>query len=337
EYDVIILSAKESTGLKRWLIENGYKIPEQAEEVLDPYIKNKLKFFVVKVDKEKIPSGQTDYLRPLQIEYRSDRFMLPIRLGMANADGEQDMIVYAFTRQGRIECTNYRTVKIPTDRNIPKFVKDKGRFGEFYKDLFAMAHDREGRNSVFLEYAWNVTPNFGMKCDPCVGPPPMYQEFVDAGADWVDPNNAWSSSIFFTRLHVRYSREEFPQDLFFQVTPNAEQSQGRYIITNPATGDMSCQQGQDYLRDLEFRRKREVDELAALTGWNDPRYARYIYEYSDRIHEPNRGSMIPFVPAPGDSNGPGGGSWQAIVGLLAFSLFSIFWLFYGARPKHVAK
>jgi hypothetical protein len=44
EYDILILSAKESGGLKTWLIDNGYKIPEGAEEVLEPYIKSNLKF-----------------------------------------------------------------------------------------------------------------------------------------------------------------------------------------------------------------------------------------------------------------------------------------------------
>ena len=66
--------------------------------------------------------------------FNSNNFMLPIRLGMANADGDQDMIVYGFTRKGRIETSNYRTQKISTDKNVPLFVKD--RFGEFYKDLF---------------------------------------------------------------------------------------------------------------------------------------------------------------------------------------------------------
>jgi hypothetical protein len=296
EYDVLILSAKESGGLKQWLIHNGYKIPEGAEEVLDPYIKNGLKFFVVKVDLEEMKARNTEYMRPLQIEFNSGKFMLPIRLGMANADGDQDIIVYAFTRQGRVECTNYRTVKLPTDRNIPAFVKEKGQFGPFYKDLFTKAYDREGRNSVFLEYAWNVTPNFGMKCDPCVGPPPMYQEFVDAGANWIDPNNPNNSPIFFTRLHVRYNRDEFPQDLFFQVTPNMEHFQGRYVVTNAATGDMSCSGGQEYLKELEMRRKKEVDELAALTGWKSPRYASYIYQYSAGIHEPKRNEGLPFIP-----------------------------------------
>jgi len=52
EYDILILSAKESNGLKEWLTGNGYKIPAGAEEVLDPYIKSNLKFFVVKVNIE---------------------------------------------------------------------------------------------------------------------------------------------------------------------------------------------------------------------------------------------------------------------------------------------
>jgi hypothetical protein len=39
EYDILILSAEESTALKTWLDNNGYKIPKGAEEVLEPYIK----------------------------------------------------------------------------------------------------------------------------------------------------------------------------------------------------------------------------------------------------------------------------------------------------------
>ena len=157
----------------------------------------------------------------------------------------------------------------------------------------------------------------------------MYQEFVDAGAKWVDPNNAWNSSIFFTRLHVRYSRDEFPQDLQFQVTPNTEHFQGRYVVTNEATGDMSCQQGQSYLQDLEMRRKKEVDELAVLTGWDEPRYARYIYEHSDRIHqEKERNTVLPFLPK--SSNGT---PWSKVIGLFAFSVIAVFWLFAGARKR----
>jgi hypothetical protein len=278
EYDILILSAKESGGLTTWLNMNDYKVPDTAKEVLEPYIKNNLKFFVVKVNLSKMTASGFDYLNPLQISFESERFMLPIRLGMANAESAQDMIVYAFTRNGRVETVNYRTVKIPSNRNIPLFVQPD--FGKFYKDLFERTYEREGRNAVFLEYAWNVSPNAGVKCDPCVAQPPVFADFRDAGVDWANDMSE-ASSVFFTRLHVRYTRDKFPQDLMFQVTPNRETYQARYILTHPAQGDLSCEAGQSYLKDLTNRRKREVDELTALAGWRKADYYKYIYHYSD--------------------------------------------------------
>lgn len=275
EYDILILSAKESTGLKTWLNNNGYKIPASAEEVLDPYIKNDLKFFVVKVNLDEMQARGFEYLSPIQISFESDRFMLPIRLGMANAETSQDLIIYALTRKGRIEAANYRTVKIPTDRNIPLFVQDD--FGRFYKDLFNRSYKRENRNAVFLEYAWDVSPRTNMKCDPCVSTPPAIADLREAGATWASDYSS-NSDVFFTRLHVRYTRDKFPQDLLFQVTPDKSHFQGRYITTHPAKGDLSCSEGQRYKDDLVNRRKKEVEELAVLTGWRGDGYHDYIYE-----------------------------------------------------------
>lgn len=279
EYDILILSAKESSGLKTWLNENGYKIPADAEEVLDPYIKSNLKFFVVKVNEKEKQKLNNNFLRPIQISFNSPKFMLPIRLGMANADGDQDLVVYAFTRKGRIESTNYRNVNIVSNRNIPLFVQKN--FGAFYGNLFTNQWDRENKSVAFLEYAWNVTPVNPMKCDPCVGNPPTEQDLVQSGVWWLG-NKDWndysdldneeldngSKNVHFTRLHFRYNRKSFPQDLMFQVTPNTENYQARYIITHPATGDFNCAAGKKYLQDLRQRRKKELQELTALTGTN---------------------------------------------------------------------
>lgn len=285
EYDIIILSAKESNGLKNWLTDNGYKIPKGAEEVLDPYIKSNLKFFVVKVneaEKKKLPGN---FLRPIQISFNSPKFMLPIRLGMANADGDQDLIVYAFTKKGRIECTNYRNVNIPTGNKIPLFVQKN--FGAFYDNLFSYQWNKENQDVSFLEYAWDVSPQNFMKCDPCVATAPSAQDIVQAGVWWL--NKDWndysdveeqgdeygvSSSVHFTRLHFRYNRDHFAQDLMFQLTPNKENFQARYVITHPATGSFTCDAGKKYLQDLKKRRRAELGELTALTGksidnWQD--------------------------------------------------------------------
>ena len=54
----------------------------------------------------------------------------------------------------------------------------------------------------------------------------------------------------------------------FQVTPNTETFQARYVITHPATGNFTCDAGKKYLQDLKKRRKNELVELTALTGKN---------------------------------------------------------------------
>lgn len=70
---------------------------------------------------------------------------------MANADDDQDMIVCAFTRNGRIESTNYRTVQMPTAKNIPLFVNSN--FESFYANAFQQQWMQQNKNSFFLEYA----------------------------------------------------------------------------------------------------------------------------------------------------------------------------------------
>ena len=271
EYDILILSAKESSGLKTWLTGNGYKIPKGAEEVLEPYIKSNLKFFVVKVNIEEKEKTGLENLRPIQIKFNSPKFMLPIRLGMANADGDQDMIIYGFTRRGRIETTNYRTVTVPTGKNIPLFVQKN--FSGFYTNLFMHQWKSEDERIAFLEYAWDVSPANYVKCDPCVSNPPGYNDLKTAGVWWLGSNdedyidgNEPGGHVYFTRLHVRYNRSAFPQDLSFQVTPNTENFQARYIITHPATGSFNCPEGKKYLGDLKERRRKELNMLASLTG-----------------------------------------------------------------------
>ena len=293
EYDILILSAKESTGLKNWLDENGYKIPAGAEEVLEPYIKSNLKFFVVKVnekEKKKLPG---DFLRPIQISFSSPKFMLPIRLGMANADGDQDMIVYAFTKKGRIETTNYRTISLPTGKNIPLFVKNN--FANFYANLFQNQWSKEGKAIAMLEYAWDVSPKNFLKCDPCVATAPSAQDLVQAGVWWInrDWNNYddvyseddYSDNVYFTRLHVRYNRKSFPQDLQFHITPNTDNYQARYVITHPATGDFNCDAGKKYLKELKQRRADELEMLTYLTGKD--------YSDWDVVSEENNEKNVP--------------------------------------------
>lgn len=301
EYDILILSATESTGLKTWLTGSGYKIPSGADEVLDPYIKDGMKFFVVKVNLEQQKALGVQTLRPLQIQFNSSRFMLPIRLGMANAESAQDMIVYAFTRKGRVETANYRTTKLPTDRDIPEFVLTDNLFGDFYKSLYEKAWASEGKNSVMLEYAWDESSQQSVHCDPCVTSPLSFAEVREAGVWWVTPDaddGGYDGDLFVTRLHVRYDRKTFPQDLMFINTPDQSRFQGRYVIRHAATGSLDCEEGKRYKSDLRMRRQKELQELAALTGWSVSKWGSYLGQ--NILPDP----VTPTLPSLRDSNIP---------------------------------
>jgi hypothetical protein len=265
EYDVSILSAQESNGLVDWLTDNGYRIPNGAAAVLGSYIKQNMRFFVAKVNLERRKLAGNHYLRPLQIRYQTTKFMVPLRLGTVNANGPQDLIVYALTRNGRVEAANYRTVKLPTGMDVPLYVK--AEFGKFYKAMFDRAVAREDMHAVFVEYAWDMG-----WCDPCASEPLSNKELVELGARWIGDDSATpfrqgSAPVFATRLHVRYDAKSFPEDIVFQETYDRENFQGRYVLRHPWQGNASCPAAQAYRRDLPMRFAKEAANLMELTGW----------------------------------------------------------------------
>jgi hypothetical protein len=213
EYDIVILSAKQSDGLETWLTENGYRIPKGASSALKPYIRQQMKFFVAKVNLEEQSRTGLTYLRPLQFAFESEKFMLPLRLGMINANGPQDLIAYVLTRNGRVESTNYRTTKLPANMDIPVYLR--AEFTGFYKALFDHQARQEGYRAVFPEYFWDMS-----WCDVCAADPLSPDELHAAGVFWLDEAingiaaagtqrrrapSGGSRPVMLTRLHVRYT------------------------------------------------------------------------------------------------------------------------------------
>jgi hypothetical protein len=265
EYDIQILSASQSDGLVAYLTENGYRIPAGAEDVLASYIKQQMHFFIAKVNLGRMAEAGHRFLRPLQVRYESRKFMLPLRLGTVNANGPQDLIVLALTHKGRVETTNYRTVKVPTGMDVPLYVKDE--FGPFYTAMFDRAVERQDRRAVFLEYAWDMG-----WCDPCAAEPLGNDELSTLGARWIGggagSRNGGGSDAFVTRLHVRYDAQHFPEDLAFMETRDRENFQGRYVLRHPYAGKAECRAADDYYAALPTRFAQEAETLAGLTGWD---------------------------------------------------------------------
>lgn len=274
-YDVAILSAEQSDGLATYLRQEAYQIPEGAEAVMAPYIENGMKFFVARVNLDRHEAAESAELPPLQLSFTSRAFMLPLQLGKINAAGEQDVLVMALTRTGRVEAANYANARIPSEIEVPGFVRD--RFGEFYRRIYDVA---AAPDTVLTEYVWDMA-----WCDPCAADPLSVAQLRELGADWVEDNDGPARDVFITRLHFRYGPDEFAEDLFLRETGDTENFQGRYIIRNPFDGPLQCAPedeetlqvfADEYLVNTKERLIREGDTLARLTGWDREMIAEEI-------------------------------------------------------------
>ncbi|MFO0757853.1 MAG: DUF2330 domain-containing protein [Byssovorax sp.] len=242
EYEIVILSAKDSMGLDTWLRRNKYAIPEGAEEVLKPYVAQGMKFFVAKVDVSKVTmKDRMAMLSPLRFHYDTDTFNLPVRLGMLNSSGTQDLIVHILARD-RYEVANHTNVTIPTNLDVDEAAR--GQFPAMYAALFDLTQEQH-RGAAITEYAWQAT-----SCDPCPGPPLGNNDFATLGGDAMpslqtpdDPLSPapppvpgvgprpgvrmgkggprWVGSpaaqFTLTRLHLRYRKDDLADDLVFQA------------------------------------------------------------------------------------------------------------------------
>ncbi len=182
EYEIVILSAKDSGGLDTWLRQQKYAIPAGAEPYLRPYVQSGSKFFVAKVDASKVSFDKgMAMLSPLRFHYDSETFQLPVRLGLMNAKGPQDLIVHVLARGQRYEVANYPNVTIPTNYDVTESAK--AQFGTFYAALFDETVKRHPK-AVVTEYSWDAST-----CDPCPGPALSPGDFATLGADALAPSD----------------------------------------------------------------------------------------------------------------------------------------------------
>lgn len=270
EYEIVVLSANDSAGLDTWLRQEKYQIPKGAEPYLKPYVEAGSKFFVAKVDTSKVKfvDGRAK-LSPLRFHYDSNEFSLPIRLGLINSGGTQDLIVHVLAQGQRYEVANYPNVTIPTNLEVDDSTKQ--RFGEFYAALFDRTIERKS-GAVVTEYSWDSGT-----CDPCPTPPLTHQDLMTLGLDVVGTKGAGQgppsrpgrfrrmprTSMVLTRLHARYQKDAVGEDLIFKAAPpivggrehvvsngkleegakpgSVNNFQGRYIIRHPWEGPIKCE------------------------------------------------------------------------------------------------
>jgi len=233
-----------------------------------------MKFFVAKVDTSKVrfEEGQA-MLSPLRFHYDTDTFSLPVRLGLLNSSGTQDLIVHILAREQRYEVANYANVTVPTNLDVTD--ETRRHFGSFYAALFDRTLERHAR-AVVTEYSWDAG-----SCDPCPTPPLRGSDISTLGGDVLDQaagpggrsakkgapakkksKRRWGGGFVLTRLHARYAKDALGEDLVFRAAPpivggrefladegklevgskpgGINNFQARYAIRHEWTGPITC-------------------------------------------------------------------------------------------------
>jgi hypothetical protein len=213
----------------------------------------------------KFEGGQA-MLSPLRFHYDAESFNLPIRLGMMNSAGTQDLIVHILAPGQRYEVANYPNVTIPTNLDVKEEARE--RFGEFYAALFDRTLEKNP-GAVVTEYAWDAG-----SCDPCPTPPLDPGALATLGGDVLGGGGGGAAAargrvmmpmygFVLTRLHMRYGKDGINEDLVFKAAPpiaggrewrgeggKLEEGkvaapinnfQARYAIRHEWTGPIACE------------------------------------------------------------------------------------------------
>jgi Uncharacterized protein conserved in bacteria (DUF2330) len=188
-------------------------------------------------------------LSPLRFHYDSETFTLPVRLGLLNSPGKQDIVVNILAKD-RYEVANYANVTIPTNLDVEDSVRHA--FPQFYAALFDKTLEKNPR-AVVTEYAWRSS-----SCDPCTGPVLQESDVRLLGGDVTQEKSP--SNLTLTRLHARYTKADLGADLVLRAAtplvggrengasaaPTESTFQGRYAIRHRWKGPIRCK---DPMRD----------------------------------------------------------------------------------------
>lgn len=249
EHKFFILTSKESAGIRDWLKKYDYNLPSQYLNILKKYIAKNMRFIVIEV---KNHNSKVTQLAPVQIEYESKNFLLPIRVGSLNAPNSmnQDMTVYILSNLGEVLPVNYKINETPNNIDLP--ISTIGNFNQFYSHLmyklFASHPD-----IIRKEYSWPMNV-----CKPCTSTSLTIEELQELGAFWYSPSEP--KLPYITRLHTHYSPEysqySLADSIEFKETTKRLRYQTYFNLKHPMAM-MQSKCGDQYYEEIKKAKAKE--------------------------------------------------------------------------------
>ncbi len=263
-YKAVALSAPQSQKIQDWLQEEGYQpAPESVPWLKEQARKNH--FIAIKVELKEHSRLAYQYLRPIQVTFTGAEFSLPLELGPAPQGEDQDLYLYVITDQGQVAPANYAITQLPSNKDIPAYIKY--RFEDFYREVFLQASRKN--KGAFLEYAGSA-----LRCENCNEDTLTLESLSALGVQWLSGLKdkkaiAAAKEAYLSRYHLRGRKESLPQKITFQAVADLPPFQEVFLVRHAWMGSSrSCAQANAYANTLSARRESEARTLASLTGWS---------------------------------------------------------------------
>lgn len=179
------LEPESPAALGEWLKRNGYVISESALAAVTPYVGKGQAWLFAEVSPEHVELVNARRVELGGIRYvtRQPLEALPERLGLANAKGPQDLVLYVLDREARFQAKNYENRFVPSNLLVES--RTQGQVGRAYEALFDAASPAT-RAEFVTEYAWS-TRGCG---EPCADAPLGLDELLSLGGDVLEAETA---------------------------------------------------------------------------------------------------------------------------------------------------
>jgi hypothetical protein len=261
EFRYQVLSVPGPSELARALRERGYPLSQAGLDALGPSLRAGRGLLLAEVmpDRAELLGDRRLQLGGVRYWSRQPLTTLPVRLGLLNARGRQDLFVYVLDREHRYQARDYENRIPPSNLEI-----DPERMpgvGPLYDALFERIRARSPRAFV-TEFAWS-TAGCG---EPCPDEPLQPRELLSLGGDVVasEGTEEEKPSYVLSRLHSRYDAASLPHDVELAPAeralragvgipkgPSAELSHGagpaardqiqvRFVAVRPWEGAIPC-------------------------------------------------------------------------------------------------
>jgi Uncharacterized protein conserved in bacteria (DUF2330) len=186
-YDAARLRAKDPGSIRTWLLDNGFKIPDDIGPVLDQYTSEGFDFIALRVR----PGAATAGLQPLRLTTPGADPTLPLRMSRAGVKSQAALTLFVVA-EGRYRVQGFEEVPVDRSRITIGSSSAKSTYDDVVESQLAAG---DGLRFV-VEHAKNDPEGLAAKvfaagsCIPSPNPPSLGggTTSTDAGVDAASPD-----------------------------------------------------------------------------------------------------------------------------------------------------